>query len=173
MTKALVVIDVQQGMFAFPDYPPHDGEAVVARIAEMIARARAAGTPIFYIQHDGGEGSELATGAPGFPFRPELAPKDGDSVTVKRNCNAFQGTPLDARLKDAGIDHLVVCGMQTEFCVDTAVRAAYERGYTITLVEDAHSTGDTSVLKAADIIAHHNATLRDFANLERAEAVSF
>ena len=63
--------------------------------------------------------------------------------------------------------------MQTEFCVDTAVRAAFERGYKITLVKDAHSTGDTRVLKAKDIIAHHNATLRDFADLQRAEEIAF
>jgi nicotinamidase-related amidase len=173
MTTALVVIDVQQGMFAFPDYPPHDGEGVVARIAGLIARARAAERPIFYVQHDGGPGHPLGAGTEGFPFRPELAPQPGDSVTVKRNCNSFQDTDLDARLRNAGIDHLVICGMQTEFCVDTAVRAGFERGYKITLVEDAHSTGDTPVLKAKDIVAHHNRTLADFAKLQCANAIAF
>jgi nicotinamidase-related amidase len=59
--------------------------------------------------------------------------------------------------------------MQTEFCIDTAVRAAAERGYTITLVSDGHTTGDTHALRAPDIISHHNATLgTSFADLKTA-----
>ena len=43
--KALVVIDVQKAMFAFPDFPPYDGEAVVQRIADLIARGSCGLTP--------------------------------------------------------------------------------------------------------------------------------
>lgn len=174
MTTALMVIDVQQGMFAFPEFQPHDGEGVVRRIAGLIDAARKADTPVFYVQHDGGPGSELEKGTPNFPFRPELAPRDGDDVTVKRQCSAFQDTDLDAKLKRAKVDHLVVCGMQSEFCVDTAVRAAFERGYKITLVSDGHSTGDTRVLKAKDIVAHENQTLASgFASVKPAAEIRF
>src|SRR3569832_851779 len=53
MSKALVVIDVQKGMWGHPDYPPYDGDGVVARIADLIAKARAAGAPVMYVQHPG------------------------------------------------------------------------------------------------------------------------
>lgn len=171
---ALVIIDVQQGMFTFPGYVPHDGEGTVARIAGLLARARASGTPVFFVQHDGAEGEALTAGSPGFPFRAELAPRDDESVTVKRRCSAFQDTDFDARLRGAGIDHVVVCGMQTEFCVDTAVRSASERGYRVTLVSDGHSTFDRKTLSSAAIVAHHNAVLGDgFATLKRADEVAF
>lgn len=171
---ALVIVDVQQGMFNFPGYTPHDGEATVARIGGLLARARKSGAPVFFVQHDGGEGDPLAAGSPGFPFRAEVAPVAGESVTVKRRCNAFQETDFDQTLKRAGIDHLIVCGMQTEFCVDTAVRAAVERGYKVTLVSDAHTTFDTDALSAEKIIAHHNATLgSSFAALKSAEEITF
>ena len=49
-----------------------------------------------------------------------------------------------------GIDHLVVTGMQSEYCVDSAIRGAYERGYKVTLVSDAHSTFDSKAAKATD-----------------------
>ncbi len=154
---ALLVIDVQQGMFASPQALPHDGEAVIARIAGLIEAARARNVPVFFVQHDGGPGDELSKDGTGFAIRAEIAPCDGDAVTVKRKCNSFQQTDLDAKLKSAGIDHLVICGLQTEYCVDTAIRAAAERGYRVSVAADAHTTFDSDILPAVAIIAHHNA----------------
>jgi nicotinamidase-related amidase len=156
MSKALVVIDVQKIMFAHPGFQPHDGEAVVDRIAGLIAKARAEGVPVFFVQHQ--EGEHMTPGAPGFPFVDKLTPQPGDDVTVKTRSSAFHGTDFDAKLKVAGIDHLVITGMQSEYCVTSAIRGAYERGYHITLVSDAHSTGDTRVAKAKDIVAIVNDT---------------
>ena len=174
MGTALVVIDVQQGMWGHPDYPPHDGDAVVERIAGLIARARGQGVPIFYVQHDGGSDEALHPGKPGFAFHEKLTPEPGDDVTVKHHGSAFQGTDFDAKLKRAGIDHLVVTGMQSEYCVDCAVRGAAERGYRVTVAGDAHSTGDTKVLKAKQIIDHHNHTWAgDFADVVPASGVMF
>jgi nicotinamidase-related amidase len=171
---ALVVIDVQQGMFQFPAFQPWDGEAVVARIQGLLEQARARGAPVFFVQHAGGEGEPLAPGTPGFAFRSELAPLPGEAVIVKQNCSAFQGTALDAVLKAAGVDHLIVCGMQTEFCVDTSVRSAFERGYRVTLVADGHATFDTPGLKAEAIVAHHNHLMNGaFAKVTPAAEIAF
>ena len=159
MTKALVVIDVQQAMFITPGYAPHEGEAVVDRIADLIARARDARVPVYFVQHDEGPNSDLHPGKPGFPFVAKLTPRSTDDVTVKHHGSAFHDTYLDAKLRKAGIDSLVICGMQSEYCVDAAVRSAKEHGYKVTLVADGHSTFDTKVLKAKDIIAHENETL--------------
>ncbi|MNW18398.1 Isochorismatase family protein [compost metagenome] len=54
---------------------------------------------------------------------------------------------------------MIVCGAQSDFCVDTTVRRALALGYEVVLVADAHSTLDNGVLVAAQIIAHHNTTL--------------
>jgi len=159
MTKALVVIDVQKAMFEIPELVPLDGEAVVDRIAALIAAAREAGRPVFFVQHDGGPDDPFHSGKPGFPFHDKLTPRATDDVTVKNRGSAFNGTDFDAKLKKAGIDTVVICGMQSEYCVDSAVRGAVERGHKVILVADGHSTFDTKVLKAADIIAHENETL--------------
>ncbi len=172
--QALMIIDVQQAMFAIPGFRPHDGEATVARIAGLLKRARAANAPVFFVQHDGGAGDPFAAGTPGFEICTEIAPREGESVTVKKHRSAFKETDLDQKLKRADIDHLIVCGMQSEFCVDTAVRAAIERGYAVTLVSDGHTTFDSTTLPAEKIIAHHNAVLGpNFANLSRADDVLF
>ncbi len=174
MTSALVIIDVQQEMFAHPEFQPYDSDGVLTRIAELTARARAAGLPVMFVQHNEGPDSNMYPGKPGFPFHPRVAPRDGDDVTVKSKSSAFHGTDFDAKLKRAGIDHLVVTGMQSEYCVDSAVRGAYERGYRVTLVSDAHSTGDTRVAKAKDIIAIQNDTMNgSFARVIPAAEVEF
>lgn len=170
--RALMVIDVQQGMFETEQ--PFRGEEVVARIAALIARARAAKTPIIFVQHDGGPGDELDRNGAGFDFRAEVAPQPGDNVVVKHRCNAFQDTDLDDRLRSLGIDEIVVCGMQTEFCVDTTVRAAFERGYHLEVVCDAHTTFDSAILPAETIIAHTQHVWNGrFAKLKKAEEIRF
>jgi nicotinamidase-related amidase len=173
MASALLVIDVQEGMAPLT---AHDGAAVVARIGALLERARQAGTKVVYIQHDGSAepGHPLARGKPGHAIYHAIAPREGDPVVVKTHCSAFQDTDLDVRLKAMGVDQLVVCGMQTEYCVDTTVRAAFERGFKVTLVSDAHSTGNTPTLSAGDIIAHHNAVLGgNFATLKPTAEVVF
>jgi len=174
VTKALVVIDVQKGMFDDPANPPHDGEAVVGRIADLIAKARATRTPGFYVQHDGGASHPFQPGKPGFPFHDTIAPQPGDDVTVKTRSSAFHGTDFDAKLKRAGVDHLVITGLQSEYCVTSAIRGAYERGYRITLASDAHSTFDTKAATGRDIVAIINDTTSgSFGDVMPASQIAF
>ncbi|HJW40629.1 MAG TPA: isochorismatase family protein, partial [Rhizomicrobium sp.] len=75
MGKALVIIDVQKGMWAFPDFPPHDGDGVLQRIAALIDKARAAGAPVMYVQHNGVDepNHPFRPGLPGYPFHDAIA----------------------------------------------------------------------------------------------------
>ena len=67
-----------------------------------------------------------------------------------------------------------VAGMQTEFCIDTNCRAAFDLGYKVVLAKDGHTTFDTPVLSAAQIIAHHNRTLNgSFVELAAADDIVF
>jgi nicotinamidase-related amidase len=173
MTTALVIIDMQQGMFTEAT-APYRGEEVLQRCADLLARARRARIPVFHVQHDGGPGDSLGKGTPGFPHHPAVAPRAGERVVVKQNISAFHGTDFDDRLKKAGIDRLVIAGMQTEMCVDTACRAAKALGYEVVLAADAHTTFDNKVLPAERIIAHHNNSLDGaFARLSNAADIGF
>jgi nicotinamidase-related amidase len=173
--KALVIIDVQKGMWENPDYPPYDDVGVLDRIASLIARARTAGAPILYVQHHNLDEPKhpFKPGLPGYPFHEKIAPQPGDDVTVKHKSSAFHGTDFDTKLKARRIDHLIVTGMQSEFCVNSAIRGAYERDYKITLVSDAHSTGDTRIAKAKDIVALQNQISHDFGEVVPAAQVTF
>ncbi len=174
MKQALIIIDVQQGMFAFPEMQPHDGDATVLRIGSVLHNAREAGVEVIFVQHDGGEGHPLAKDSSGFPLHDALTPRPAETVVVKHHCNAFQQTDLLDRLHALGVGHVTVCGMQSQYCVDTFVRAAVEHGFEVRLVADGHTTFDTTVLRAGQIIAHHNDVLNgSFATLTMADDSAF
>lgn len=174
MTKALVIIDHQKAMFEDSSNQPYDGEAVTDRIAALLHKARTERVPVFFVQHDGGPDDSLHPGKPGFPFHDKLAPRAGEDVTVKSKSSAFHGTDFDAKLKSAGIDHLIVTGMQSEYCVTSAIRSAHERGYKLTLVSDAHSTFDTKIARGGVIVAIINDTTRgSFGKVLPADEIAF
>ena len=82
-------------------------------------------------------------------------------------------TNLQQVLEEKGIKRLVLSGMQSEMCVDSTCRDAYARGYKVTIASDAHSTMDNDVLKADQIIKHHNSTLRSFAKITPTDEIEF
>lgn len=159
LRRALLVIDMQHGLFNGPD-TPFDREGVLANVRELITRARMAGAPVFAARHTGPAGSPIEPGSPLTQLLPQLAIDEGrDRVFDKTRPSCFHGTDLAAWLAEAGIAELVICGMKTEFCVDTTCRAAADLGYRPLLVTDAHTTTDSPLLSASAIIGHHNRTL--------------
>ena len=130
---------------------------MLAAIADLATRVRAAGTPVIYLQHEE-PGTRMARGEPGWEIHPAVAPAPGEAVIGKRASDGFYRTSLAAELTRIGATRLLVCGAQTEFCVDATVRAALSAGFDVTLIGDAHTTGE-GVITAADAVAHHNRTL--------------
>ena len=164
---ALVVIDVQRGILDDPHLERKEEtskalDETVARIAGLIARARAASVPVIYVQHDGGQGHRLEPNTAGWPLRPEIAPSPGEPVIHKRASDAFFQTTLEKELSARGIRRLIIAGCKTQYCIDTSVRRAISLGYDVVLVADGHMTADAGALRFGQIIAHHNAVLDGF-----------
>lgn len=159
--RALVVVDVQVGMFD-PGDPVHDGPRLLETIGVVLSRARAAGVPVVFVQHDGGEGSGLAPGSPGHAIHPAVAPRPGEPVVHKSGPDSFHNTALDMVLADKAVDGVILCGIQSDLCIDTTCRRASSLGYDVVLVQDGHSTWARLDLSAAQIIAHHNDILCDW-----------
>lgn len=157
MTSALIVIDVQRALFETTPAPA-DAEAVLARINALAVRAREAGAPVIYVQHES-PGSAMDHGLPGWQLDSRLQPAEGDVRVRKTTPDSFLRTDLADALARAGATQLVVCGYASEFCVDTTVRRAAALGYPVTLAADAHTTQDKRHAPGAQIRAHHNATL--------------
>ncbi len=152
--QAIVVIDMQRGLVL----GAHRQDELVATVNGLIERGRAAGLPVVFVQHNHATFEPMMRGNKGWEIFAELDRQAEDPVVEKEACDAFYETSLDATLQELGAEELLIAGLQTEYCVDTACRTALSHGYDVVLVADAHSTGDSD-MPAGDIVRHHNAVL--------------
>lgn len=172
MKKALLVIDVQNGMFQ-KDNIVHNGDNLLRNLKVLISQARSTETPILYVQHNAPVGKTLENGTKGWEIHPEITPETGDIIIQKTTSDSFYRTILDEELKKQGVEHLVIAGIQSEVCVDTTCRRAFSMDYKVTLVSDVHSTWDSKEFLAQQIIDHHNDVLRWFADVYTSKDIKF
>ncbi|MDA8344981.1 MAG: hydrolase [Thermaerobacter sp.] len=149
---ALVVIDLQRGIVQMPT-APHSTATVVANASRLADACREQGGFVVLVHvgpsPDGRDALHPVSDqpalrrvapAPGWDeIVPELGPKLGDHVVRKRQWGAFYGTDLDLQLRRRGIDTILLCGISTNYGVESTARDAYERGYQQIFVEDACS----------------------------------
>jgi len=154
---ALIVIDVQNFYFPGGRSELFEPEKAAERAAAAIREARETGNPVIFIQHKSAAGMEI---------NELVAPQPGEKIFVKEEVNSFLGTGLKEHIDGIAVDTLVICGMQTQMCVEAAVRAAHDYGYAVILLHDACATrnlkfGDREV-PAADVHASTLATLKSY-----------
>jgi nicotinamidase-related amidase len=149
-TTAIVVIDLQRGIVQMPGNP-HSAQSVVANAVRILDAGRAAGaqpvlvhvgfSPDFRDALQMPVDEPMRTSAPPAPgwteLVAELKQQPGDIVIQKRQWGAFYGTGLDLQLRRRGLRTIVLCGIATEFGVESTARDAWERGYEIVFAEDA------------------------------------
>lgn len=152
MKTALLVIDVQQALI---DAKPARKDEFLLNLKFLIDAAHAGGNEVVYVRHDGGPGDELASGAPGWQLDRSLSPRLDERIFDKRFSSSFRRTGLHDYLSVRGIERLVICGMQTEYCVDTSVKVAFELGYDILIPSGATSTYDNPFLSGEKIIRYY------------------
>lgn len=140
--SALILVDLQNGILAYPTAHPIEG--VLDRAAALAREFRERGRPVVLVN--------VAAGAPGrneqgrrmgeFPpealvFAPVLEQQPSDHVVTKRTWGAFTGTGLERLLRDAGVTQVVIGGVATSIGVESTARQAHELGFHVTLAVDA------------------------------------
>ena len=157
--SALLIIDMQQGLFHGPAVP-FAADSILLNITLLITKARQSEVPVFFARHIGPDNSPFNEQSPLTGLIPALQVNpQSDVVFTKKYPSCFRDTGLQLQLKQRGIKQLVIAGMKTEFCVDTTCRAAPELEFNVVLISDAHTTVDNPHLSAENIIGHHNQTL--------------
>lgn len=157
MISALLIIDVQQGLCEGPQ-AAFESAAVITRINAVSARARTASLPVIFIQHESGPGY-LEFGSRAWQLAQGLHAAPGDLRIRKTTPDSFLRTTLQQTLESLAVRELIICGMHSEFCVDTTTRRALALGYPVRLMEDGHTTVGNAHLAPQQVIAHHNTTL--------------
>jgi nicotinamidase-related amidase len=150
--SALLVIDVQNGVVG----EAYDRDNVIANIATVIDKARAAGVDVVWIQHNS---DELPTGSESWQYVPELVRRESEPLVQKAYGDSFEETALELVLAERGIGALLISGAQTDACIRSTLHGAITRGYDATLVADAHTTEDLTPYGAPPpdkVIAHTN-----------------
>ncbi|MGD1070779.1 MAG: cysteine hydrolase family protein [Bryobacteraceae bacterium] len=162
----LILIDLQNAI-DHPSWGSRNNPDAEKNVASLLELWRATGRPVYHIRHDSPEpASHYRPGQPGNEFKPEARPIAGEIVIPKRTNSAFIGTDLEARLRNANHDLLVVAGVITNNSVEATVRMAGNLGFKTFLIEDATFTFGRSdwhgVWRSADEV--HAMSL---ANLDR------
>ncbi|MBC7617965.1 MAG: isochorismatase family protein [Candidatus Saccharibacteria bacterium] len=154
----LLVVDVQVGVVK----GAWECERIVGNMVVAVERARAQSVPVIWVQH---ADDELMQGSNEWQWSPELVPATAELLIHKNFNSAFEQTSLDAELAELGATHIVLAGCATNWCIRATAYGALERGYDLTLVEDAHTTQTMELengvkLEAAMLIQDLNMTLR-------------
>ena len=138
----LLLIDAQRE-YTTGKVPLAGIDAAVEEGARLLAFARAQAMPVFHAIHHGKPGAALFDPLQdGAAFITELAPRDGETVSIKSLPNAFAHTPLADLVRATGRREIVIAGFATHMCVSATARSALDHGFRTTVVAAATATRD-------------------------------
>ena len=161
MSRALLVIDVQNDYFIGGNFPLWNTEAVLANTLLAIEAAKAKGVPVIIIKHIADKSHGLAPffneGTSGVEVHSAISAAAPDAaVVIKSFADSFHQTNLEEALGNLGVTELLVCGMMTQNCVThTAISKAAEK-YSVSILTDCCTT----VSEILHLIALHAVSTR-------------
>jgi len=147
--SVLMVIDVQKAVdfmdvekpAANPGWGERNNPDAEGKAARLLAHWRQREWPVWHVRHDSLDPqSHYRPGQEGNDFKLEVAPLPGEPVIPKQTNSAFIGTGLEAKLRSAGHDSLVILGVSSNNSVEATVRMAGNLGFDAYLVADASFT---------------------------------
>ena len=145
----LIIIDVQTELI---EAEPYNKCRFLDNITKLAATARHANLPVIYVRHNGEEGDMLVPGTPGWEIYSDIAPKSDELVFDKHYNSAFKDTGLKDYLDKNSFNNVILCGMQTEYCVDTTCKVAFELGFNITIPHNGTTTFDNDIMDGHDVV---------------------
>lgn len=141
---ALLLIDFQREYFDPARLYAPDGPSAAANAARLLDAAAAVGMKVVHVQHVAANPASpvFAAGSPGIEFVDPVRPRAGQDVVVKTIPSSFHRTDLDARLRMAKVDTLLLTGIATHMCIDHTARDALALGHRVVVVGDACASRD-------------------------------
>lgn len=150
MSKALLIIDLQNDYFSRGSFPLWDADATLEKIEQAMGSAKEKGIPVIHIQHVADASAGISPffneGTEGVAIHPRiLAAAPAAPIVVKTFADGFEQTNLEATLTGLGVSELILCGMMTQNCVThTAISKAAEK-YKVSIAADCCTTVDEMI----------------------------
>ncbi len=144
MKTALLFIDIQNDYFPGGKMELVGSVPAVAESARLLDAFRKRNCAVYHIRHLSSrpDATFFLPDTVGAEIYPAVAPLTGEPVITKQFPNSFRGTGLLERLRDDGVETLLICGMMSHMCVDATVRAAFDLGFSCSVIHDACATRD-------------------------------
>ncbi|MGH3250470.1 MAG: cysteine hydrolase family protein [Trebonia sp.] len=175
MTRALLVIDVQESFRQRPLWKAISNDHIAADVARLVDGIRAREALVVWVLHtEPGSGGPFDPASGHVRLMDPLAPRAGEPVLTKTSHNAFTTTGLQQLLTRRGVTELAICGIRTEQCCETTARMASDLGFRVTFVTEATATNPIAhrdaprELTVAELLADPR-TLPASAVIERTE----
>ena len=141
MTRALLVIDVQESFRQRPLWKATSNPGIADDVARLVDGVRAGHGLVVWILHtEPGSGGTFDPASGHVRLMDPLVPRAGEPLFTKTSHNAFTTTGLQQLLTQRGVTELVICGIRTEQCCETTARVASDLGYQVTFVTEATAT---------------------------------
>ena len=141
MSRALIVIDVQESFRQQPLWAAISNPGIAEQVRRLAGQARSGGDLVIWVLHtEPGTGTVFDPASGHVRLMAGLTPAAGEPLITKTSHNAFTTTNLQQLLTARGIRDLVICGIRTEQCCETTARVASDLGYEVTFVIDATAT---------------------------------
>ena len=115
-TTALLIIDVQNGLFNIKDFPIFKEELLIKNIQTLLEKARKSKIPIFYIQHNDPKGKRLENGTENWKICSEISPKVEDIIIQKYNSKEYEQLTLPF-ISSFPILSLLTCRRRFRTCI--------------------------------------------------------
>jgi len=154
----LLVVDVQAGVMK----ESWDAPRIIRNVSRAVERARNQRVPVIWVQHSD---EQLPYGSAEWQWVAELVPAQGEAQVHKNFNSSFEQTTLEDELTKLGATHIALSGAATNWCIRATAYAALDRGYDLTLIKDAHTTGtidlqDGTKIEAVTVIQDLNIAMK-------------
>lgn len=149
----LLVIDTQtlitnESLYKF--------DLFVSNVKRLISAARRYQVEVIYIRHDDGPGCELNRGSDGYEIYKEFQPQTQEKIFDKTVNSPFKEAGLLQYLRDKGENHLIITGIQTDYCIDATVKCAFEHGFCVTVPSYSNTTVDNEYMTGKSSYRYYN-----------------
>jgi len=146
MPEALVIIDIQKDYFPGGNMEVINSENAAKVANLLLGKFRKNNKVIIHIQHiSTREGATFfLPETKGVEIHESVSPREGEKIITKNFPNSFRNTDLENYLRDNDVKEIVFCGMMSHMCIDATVRAAFDKGFTCIVAEDACATRNLS-----------------------------